>query len=231
MIEGDMAWYMNEFQKNLRIRDEVSRNQIVIQVGSMIKRSGRDIETTDDLVRRFGDPADLGRELSNPLNWMIDMGTPMSPGTDIEPFFSGRGRLILSLIFLMALAIPIGIFLVQPDSGWLMPGMLIVFIVLWALGLSFLNTYLGYIGTTSKLMKYQVNVKSIDMSALRRHARIFVVISVVLTVMFGIIPLSLEPGLLTVAVPISVSTILASFIGYRMLNIEGGKVLSDIRKE
>jgi len=223
------SWYMEVFERNLRIRDEVSKGQIVHQVRGLLERSSKGVKNRNELVDRMGDPAGLGKELSNPANWVIDMGSPLSLKTEIDPFFSRRGRLILSTIFLLAMAIPIGILLVQPDIGWLLPGILLVFIVIWALGLSFLNTYLGYLGTLSRLKEAQVHVNAISLNDLRRHSRIFLALSTVLSLTCGVLPLAFDMSLLSVTVPITASTIAASLMGFRMMNLEGRKVL-EIRK-
>ncbi|MGA1792722.1 MAG: hypothetical protein ACMUHM_02120 [Thermoplasmatota archaeon] len=223
--EEPVSWYLEVFERNLRIRDEVSREQIIHQVNGMLKSSSKGVKNKKELVDRVGDPAGLGRELSNPANWVIDLGSPLAPTPNIEPFFSRRGRLLLSIIFLLALAIPIGIFLVRPDKGLLFPGMLLVFIVIWALGLSFLNTYLGYLGTLSKLNDAQVHVNAIGRTELRRHSVAFLILSMVISMVCGAAPSIMDITLLSVSAPLTASTIAASIIGYRMLNIEGNKAL------
>jgi len=231
-VSGELAsWYLEVFEKNLRIRDEASKGQILHQVKGLLDRSLKGVKSRNELVDRMGDPAGLGKELSNPANWVIDMGSPLSPKTEIEPFFSRRGRLILSTIFLLALVIPIGIFLIKPDIGWMLPGILLLFIVIWALGLSFLNTYLGYLGTLSRLKEAQVHVNAVSLNDLQRHSKIFIALSVVLSLTCGVLPLLFDISLLSIMVPITASTIAASLMGYRMMNIEGAKVLNSRKND
>lgn len=225
-LDGSSFWYLDTFQRNLRIKDEASKRKIVLQVSSMVSRIAKDHMSKEDLVKKMGDPARLGMELSAPENWSIDLGSPLFPGVEIEPFFSRRGRSILIAMFLIAILIPMIIFFTKPDTGWSLPGLLLIFVVIWALGLSFMNSYLGYLGTLSRLNGTNINVRSMGYEDLRRHSLIFGIISVVASFSLGTIFFIMDNSLLSVSFPLFLSTSTASIIASRMMMIEGRKVLA-----
>ncbi|MBN1538829.1 MAG: hypothetical protein JW939_01690 [Candidatus Thermoplasmatota archaeon] len=230
-LEGPSLWYLDTFQKNLRMKDEASKRNIFLQVRSMVRRIAKDDTSKEDLVKKMGDPARLGMELSASKNWYIDLGNPLFPGVGIEPFFSRRGRFLLIVMFLLAISIPVFIFFTKPDDGWLLPGLLMIFVVIWALGLSFLNSYLGYLATLSRLRGNGLNVRSMGYGDLRRHSLIFGIISVGVSFALGTTFFIVDNSLLSISFPLFISTAAASIIACRMMIIEGGKVLNGPKRQ
>ncbi|MBN1389930.1 MAG: hypothetical protein JXA22_04740 [Candidatus Thermoplasmatota archaeon] len=219
------VWYLDTFLGNLDIKDDASRKQIFLHMRSMVMKASSGTMSRKELIDILGDPAILAGEISTPSNWVIDLGTPIFPKTEIDPFFSRGGRVMLILMFIFALSLSMGMFIVHPDIGWSFPGLLLVFIVIWALGLSFLNSYLGYLGTSHRLKRTGLTISSIGYGDVRRNAIFFFLISFFVSLISGTIFVLIDTSLLSISLPISISTIAASVIASRMMIIEGGKVL------
>lgn len=221
-----VRWYLDELDKNLRIKDDIYKEQIMDQVRPSLVEISNKVHTKKELIRTFGDPRSIARELSDPKNWVVDLGSPLSPQKEIKPFFSSKGRLILTMMFTLGFAIPIGIFLLRPETGWVLPGVLISFEVIWAIGLAFLNNYLGYLGTAWSLKGSNMSITTIDYSNLKKHILIFCGSSILISFLLGTCSIFLDPAVLSVSIPVTTSTIAATIISARMMHIEGKKVLS-----
>jgi uncharacterized membrane protein len=218
-------WYLDELERGLRVKDRAYREQILAQVKPAVMETANRSTSKKDLVREMGSPKEMARELSDPRNWVVDIGSPLSPRKEIAPFFSPRGRYILTTMFLMGIAIPILLFIFKPDVGWVLPGLLLSFVAVWAIGVSFLNNYLGYLGTAWDLKGSNMNISTIGIRKLRVHLTIYTTTSITISLVLGSASVILDNRLLSVAVPITFSTIAAAIISARMIDKEGKRVL------
>jgi uncharacterized membrane protein len=220
-------WYISNLEKALRIKDKVYKKQIIDQIRPSIEKASKRASSKADMIREMGDPRNIAGELSDPRNWTIDIGTPLSPGKEIKSFFSYRGRIILMLLFMVGLVIPIALFIFNPETGWVLPSLLVAFVALWALGISFLNNFLGYIGTAVDLKRTDMKIDTIDSISLKRYIAIFIIISLSISIFLGTISVILDPGVLSISFSISLSTSAATLIAARMMYIEGRKAMDD----
>lgn len=219
------AWYISTFERSLRIKDKEDKDQIIGQIKPSIINVSKKASSKEEMVSELGDPRILARELSDPRNWVLDIGSPLSPRREVKPFFSNRGRLFLMVLFLIGIVIPAGMFILRPELGWVLPGLLLSFVALWALGISFLNNFLGYLGTAQDLKETGMKIGTMGRKSLRNYIFSFVTISVVISIILGSGSVILDTGVLSVSFPITLSTIAATIMAARMMYMEGKKVL------
>jgi hypothetical protein len=217
--------YMDRFSRNLKIKDEQMKEEIIHTIRSRLKGLAEPGDDLNELIGKLGDPSKLGRELSNPENWVVEIGTPLSPKVPINPFFSQKGRIFLGGIFILGLIMSFAILVTLGDPGWIVAGILIIFFAIWIILSALLNSYLGYFSTLREMKKEGIRLEGISYSLLKKHTIVYLCIILSILVLLAFVPVLLDSTHGIISLPLSLSTSVAVIVSSAIVMREGKKVL------
>ncbi|MGA1849129.1 MAG: hypothetical protein ACMUHB_07295 [Thermoplasmatota archaeon] len=216
--------YLRIFQRNLHIKDLEINDQIIASIKQKLSSLDK-VEEMEILVSELGDPAKLARDLSNPDNWVMDMGTPLNPKVPIDPYFSRRGRIMIAGVFILGLILSFLLLTTFRDVAWTLSGTMVVFFAIWIIGSALLNTYLGYLSTFQKLKRSGLGIEGMKLGSLKKQLAGASLISVVIMLLCGAVPAIIEFPAGILSIPLSMTTLVMTLIGLFVLNREGSRVL------
>ncbi len=216
--------YLALFNKNLRIRERAVRSDLLIDIENKLQNIGP-VKDLEDIIIKIGDPVSLAEELSNPDNWVIDVGKPLNPKVPIKPYFSPRGRIILATVFIIGLIFSFFTLTSGNTSGWISSGVLILFFTYWIVLSSLMNSYLGYFIMVKDVKKEGLRTEGLSRKELKLHVNIFLFISIIILLFMGFLPLFLNITSGTMSLPLAFSTFIAVIISCIIVFKEGKKVI------
>jgi hypothetical protein len=211
---GDhISRYMMELSSGLRIRDMAAKGQLLSSVERDLKRSAGKASSYEGLVKVLGPPRELASKLSDPRNWVVQMGTPLMPKVPLGPAISSRGRLMLSVFIVSMFVVSGALFAFLPSDAITYPVMLMVSAMIYLLVSTMFYGFIGYTMTYGSMIGSGIGVEPCsrtvyDLQLLSAGAAVLLLdAGMVLYPLAGdgsailvSVPLGVPPLLLTVAV-------------------------------
>ncbi len=151
--DGDpVKKYLSELSVGLRIRDRAAKEQLLSTVEKDLRRAAGKDPSYEGLVKELGPPRELASKLSDPRNWVVQMGTPLMPKVPLVPAISSSGRFMLSIFIVAMFVVSGALFAFLPPDDIIYPVMLMVSALIYLLVSTIYYGFIGY-SLTYKAMK------------------------------------------------------------------------------
>ncbi len=218
--------YLSEVERRLRIRDEYVRKQLLNELRSAVVKASAEARSIDDIKKALGSPGALARKLSDPSNWIIDMGGPMNPKVPIRSFLSASVLRVIFLLLLLGMGFAIFMLILPEGPDLSYSSITVGFCGLWGVGAYVINRYLGYLLTASDLHASGMKVEMLSGKEFTRQVIGLTGLGLLFLWALGLAPLLLNIEGGVVSIPLAAGSTLALSTGAYLMMKEGRSVLN-----
>ncbi len=215
--------FLRRFSSSLRLRDKEVADALTELIKSRIDSIHSKKKTMEELISALGRPEDLARTLSDPSNWVIEMGTPLNPGVPIKSFLSSIGRNMLLAVFILALILSAAL-VVSGTVDLVYPVVISISIALWAIMISWFTQFLGFVTAYKEITEGSLPVNAPSRDKFRGSFLLSMVFLFFLSMLLALSPLLGEREGFRISIPAAIISILAVVIMGVMIWKESSKI-------
>jgi len=203
-----LSRYMMELSAGLRIRDRAAKEQLLSSVERDLKRSASKVSSFEGLVNELGPPRELASKLSDPRNWVVQMGTPLMPKVPLVPAISSRGRLMLTVFIVSMLVVSGALFAFLDEDEMVYPVMIMVSALIYLLVSTMFYGFVGYAMTYRSMKGGGMGVEPCSRAVYDRQLFAAGAMVLVLDASMVLFPLAGGRAALLVSVPLGIPPLL-----------------------
>jgi hypothetical protein len=215
--------FLKRFSSSLRLRDKEVADALTELIKSRIDSLHSREKSMDELISVLGRPEDLARTLSDPTNWVIEMGTPLNPGVPIKSFLSTTGRNMLLAVFILALILS-AVLVVSGTVELIYPVVISISIALWAILISWFTQFLGFISAYAELREGSLPVNAPSRDRFRRSVLSSVLFLFLVSTLLALSPFLGEREGFVISIPAGFISFFAVIIMGLMIWKESSKI-------
>lgn len=215
--------FLRRFSSSLRLRDKEVADALTELIKSRIDSIRSKKKTMEELISALGRPEDLARTLSDPSNWVIEMGTPLNPGVPIKSFLSSTGRNMLLAVFILALILSAAL-VVSGTVDLVYPVVISISIALWAILISWFTQFLGFISAYKEITEGSLPVNAPSKDRFRRSVLFSMVFLFLVSMLLALSPLLGEREGFRISIPAAIISMLAVVIMGVMIWKESSRI-------
>ncbi|MFW3146735.1 MAG: hypothetical protein ACMUIE_07995 [Thermoplasmatota archaeon] len=217
--------YISELMSSLRIKDDEARKGIELTLRTSISRLKEKEPPYASIIKEIGDPRALARELSDPSNWMLEIGTPLRPKVQVPSYFSKKGRLLLMSGFLAGIIFSIVLYVAGRGENIILPGLIVLLLGYWLVWASLINDHLGYFALVRELKSTKISLSMISRNELKRSVLILGNLSILMSITIVLVPYLIEPSSLVLSMPLAAVSSCATLLLCVLIWKEGSRIL------